>query len=153
MTSSLTLVAYCVGNMIGAQIFRTKDAPRYVAGTITCCACFGLEVFVIILWRLWYVRENRRRDALASESGLSKEEQERQGRELGDQDVTDLRNPHFRYSMWFISRKITNSVQRGRIGEKMRCYQCWYCCQGIVGFEAVVKFRSWLEGVFSSRNR
>lgn len=45
------------------------------------------------------MRENRRRDRLAAESGLSKEEQERQGRELGDQDVTDLRNPHFRYSM------------------------------------------------------
>lgn len=84
--------------MIGAQIFRTKDAPRYVAGTATCCACFGLEVFVIILWRLWYVRENKRRDRLAAENGLSKEDQERQGQVLGDQDVTDLRNPHFRYT-------------------------------------------------------
>ncbi|KAI4597701.1 hypothetical protein KJ359_003976 [Pestalotiopsis sp. 9143b] len=99
VVSSLTLISYCVGNMIGAQIFRTKDAPRYVAGTATCCACFGLEVFVIILWRLWYVRENKRRDRLAAENGLSKEDQERQGQVLGDQDVTDLRNPHFRYTM------------------------------------------------------
>lgn len=98
VVSSLTLISYCVANMIGAQIFRTKDAPRYVAGTATCCACFGLEVFVIILWRLWYVRENRRRDRLAAERGLSKEEQEREGEMLGNQDVTDLRNPHFRYT-------------------------------------------------------
>lgn len=85
--------------MIGAQIFRTADAPRYVAGTAVCSACFGIEVFVIILWRLWYVWENKRRDRVATESGLTKEEQERQGQELGDKDVTDMMNPHFRYTM------------------------------------------------------
>lgn len=85
--------------MAGAQVFRTKDAPRYLSGTIACCVCFGLEIFVIILWRLWYMWENRRRDRLAAESGLSKEEQERLGQELGRKDVTDRNNPHFRYTM------------------------------------------------------
>lgn len=85
--------------MAGAQVFRTKDAPRYVGGTVACSACFGLQIFVIIAWRLWYVYENKRRDKLAAESGLSKEEQEAEGRSLGEQDVTDRQNPHFRYSM------------------------------------------------------
>ncbi|KAM5386538.1 hypothetical protein ACJZ2D_000501 [Fusarium nematophilum] len=99
VVSSLTLVAYCVGNMAGAQVFKTKDAPRYVGGTVACSACFGLQIFTIIGWRLWYMRENRRRDRLAAESGLSEEEQAKRGRELGDQDVTDLNNPYFRYAM------------------------------------------------------
>lgn len=99
VVSSLTLVAYCVGNMVGAQVFKTKDAPRYIGGTIACSACFGLEVFVIICWRLWYMYENKRRDRLAAESSMSKEEQEQHGRELGEQDVTDRQNPYFRYSM------------------------------------------------------
>lgn len=43
--------------------------------------------------------ENRRRDRLAAESGLSKEEQQRLGQELGEKDVTDRENPYFRYSM------------------------------------------------------
>lgn len=99
VVSSLTLIAYCVGNMVGAQVFRTKDAPRYVSGTIACSVCFGLEVFVIIAWRLWYMRENRRRDRLAAESGKTKEEQELEGQRFGEQDMTDLENPHFRYTM------------------------------------------------------
>ncbi|CAH0039103.1 unnamed protein product [Clonostachys rhizophaga] len=99
VVSSLTLIAYCIGNMVGAQVFRTADAPRYLSGTIACSACFGLEVIVIIMWRLWYVYENRRRDRLAAESGLSKEEQENEGRLLGEQDVTDRKNPYFRYAM------------------------------------------------------
>ncbi|CAG9942474.1 unnamed protein product [Clonostachys rosea f. rosea IK726] len=99
VVSSLTLIAYCIGNMVGAQVFRTADAPRYLNGTIACSACFGLEVIVIIMWRLWYVYENRRRDRLAAESGLSKEEQENEGRLLGEQDVTDRKNPYFRYAM------------------------------------------------------
>jgi hypothetical protein len=99
VVSALTLISYCVGNMIGAQVFRTKDAPRYIPGTITCCVCFGLEVILIIVWRLWYMYENKRRDRLAAESGLSEEELKQMGMQLGMQDKTDLQNPHFRYSM------------------------------------------------------
>lgn len=36
---------------------------------------------------------------MAAESGVSKEEQERLGREMGERDVTDLMNPYFRYTM------------------------------------------------------
>ncbi|KAJ6164221.1 MFS general substrate transporter [Penicillium chermesinum] len=97
--SSMTMIGYCVGNMGGAQIFKTKDAPRYVSGTVACSICFALEALVILAWRLWYMRENRRRDRLAAASGLSKEEQEIKGRELGENDVTDLKNPYFRYTM------------------------------------------------------
>jgi ACS family allantoate permease-like MFS transporter len=98
VASSLTLIAYCVGNMAGSQVFKTTDAPRYLTGTIVCAACFGAEVVVIILWGLWYVYENKRRGREAAANGLSKEEQERIGQELGYKDFTDLKNPHFRYT-------------------------------------------------------
>ncbi|CEL03694.1 hypothetical protein ASPCAL04840 [Aspergillus calidoustus] len=90
VVSALTLVSYCVGNMIGAQVFQSKDAPRYIPGTITCCVCFGLGVILIIVWRLWYMYMNRRRDRLAAESGLSEEELKQMGMQLGMQDKTDL---------------------------------------------------------------
>ncbi|KAL2833327.1 major facilitator superfamily domain-containing protein [Aspergillus cavernicola] len=99
VVSSLTLIAYCVGNMIGAQVFQTKDAPRYMAGTITCCACFGAEVVIIVVWRLWYMYENRRRDRVAEQEGLGKEEIKRLGQRLGAADKTDFENLYFRYSM------------------------------------------------------
>jgi ACS family allantoate permease-like MFS transporter len=85
--------------MVGAQIFRTKDAPQYIPGTIGCAICLGTEFLLICVWRGYYMWQNRRRDRKAAGSGLGKEEQERVGREMGERDVTDLRNPHFRYTM------------------------------------------------------
>ncbi|KAH8885849.1 MFS general substrate transporter [Thozetella sp. PMI_491] len=97
--SSLTFLAYCIGNIGGSFVFKTSDGPRYVSGTIACSICFGLEFAIILAWRCWYVYENRRRDRAAAASGLTKEEQEAEGRLLGEQDVTDRMNPHFRYTM------------------------------------------------------
>ena len=38
---------YCVGNMVGSQIFKSQDAPTYTPGVIGCCICFGLELLII----------------------------------------------------------------------------------------------------------
>ncbi|TVY54036.1 putative transporter [Lachnellula cervina] len=97
--SSATFVGYCVGNMAGSQIFKTKDAPQYIPGTIGCAISLGAEFVLIAAWRLYYMWQNKRRDRMAAESGVSKEEQERLGREMGERDVTDLMNPYFRYTM------------------------------------------------------
>lgn len=43
--------------------------------------------------------ENRRRERIVLSMGISKEEQERRGKELGEQDVTDMKNIYFRYTM------------------------------------------------------
>ncbi|GKZ76368.1 hypothetical protein AnigIFM56816_006628 [Aspergillus niger] len=99
VVSAMTLIAYCAGNMAGAQVFKTKDAPRYVSGTVACSVCFALEAIVILLWRGWYMWENRRRERIVLSMGISKEEQERRGKELGEQDVTDMKNIYFRYTM------------------------------------------------------
>ena len=85
--------------MCGSQIFKTKDAPRYIPGTVGACAALGLEFILICVWRGYYVWQNWRRDKKAAEIGLSKEEQEQLGRDLGEKNVTDLQNPHFRYTM------------------------------------------------------
>ena len=42
---------------------------------------------------------NSRRERLVAESGLTKEEQVQKGQELGEQDVPDMQNPCFHYSM------------------------------------------------------
>jgi ACS family allantoate permease-like MFS transporter len=120
--SSCTFLGYCVGNMAGSQIFKDADKPRYsklqftgpctfeqgantnflpptVPGTIGAAVSFGIQFVLIVCWRLYYVWQNRRRDKKAAESGISKAEQERLGRELGEVDTTDLQNPHFRYSL------------------------------------------------------
>lgn len=85
--------------MTGAQIFKSTDAPRYVGGTTGACICLGSEFVLICAWRAYYVWQNRRRDKAALASGLSKEQQEAIGREMGENNCTDLENIHFRYTM------------------------------------------------------
>lgn len=94
LTSSFTFVGYCVGNMTGSQIFKASDAPRYVPGTIACAACFAMEFVLLVVWRLVYVRRNRRRQRQWQQDGISEEERVAKAQELGEQDTTDFKNPY-----------------------------------------------------------
>ncbi|KAF2765003.1 hypothetical protein EJ03DRAFT_339383 [Teratosphaeria nubilosa] len=42
---------------------------------------------------------NRRRERKAAKSGLSREEQDKLGRDLGERNITDLQNPHSKYAI------------------------------------------------------
>ncbi|KAK0434509.1 major facilitator superfamily transporter [Armillaria borealis] len=99
VTTSFTFVCFCVGNMFGSQIFKTKDAPAYTPGVIGCSICFGPEFLVIVAWRTTLVLRNRRRDKAMFTDGLTQEEREMQGKINGELDMTDFQNPHFRYTL------------------------------------------------------
>ncbi|KAF6827492.1 major facilitator superfamily transporter [Colletotrichum plurivorum] len=94
ITSSFTFVGYCVGNMVGSQIFTAKDAPKYTPGTIGCAICFALEFALILLWRWVLVRRNKKRDADMATDGLTEEERAKRGKEYGEADYTDFENPY-----------------------------------------------------------
>ncbi|KAK1703412.1 major facilitator superfamily transporter [Colletotrichum lupini] len=94
MTSSFTFVGYCVGNMVGSQIFKAQDAPKYTPGTIGCAICFGIQFALILTWRFVLVRRNKQRDAAMAVDGLTVEERAKRGKELGEQDYTDFENPY-----------------------------------------------------------
>ncbi|KAK0184203.1 major facilitator superfamily transporter [Armillaria mellea] len=93
VASSFTFIGYCVGNMCGSQIFKTKDAPTYMPGVIGCSICFGLE-FLIIIGAC-----NRHQDKAMLTDGLTQEEREMQGKINGESDMMDFENPHFRYTL------------------------------------------------------
>ncbi|KAI0018646.1 MFS general substrate transporter [Xylariomycetidae sp. FL0641] len=99
LTSSFSFVGYCVGNMVGSQIFSAEDAPRYLRGTIGCATCFGLEFLLLVVWRLTLVLRNRRRARALREQGVGEEERAARARECGARDCTDFENPYFRYTM------------------------------------------------------
>ncbi|KAL1709121.1 major facilitator superfamily domain-containing protein [Schizophyllum commune] len=90
--SSIMFVAYCVGNAIGAQIFRAEDAPRYVPAIISCGVLYCVQFVLMFLWRYYYVWENRRRDRAAEAAGISPEERERLGMINAENDMTDVEN-------------------------------------------------------------
>ncbi|OCF56321.1 hypothetical protein L486_06263 [Kwoniella mangroviensis CBS 10435] len=93
--SSMTFIAYCTGNIAGSQVMKSKDAPHYIPGTIAIAACMGVEFVTIVIWRLYLVWTNRRKQAKIEAMGLTQEEIERKGQELGAEDTTDMKNPFF----------------------------------------------------------
>lgn len=48
------------------------------------------------------IYQNKRRDRLVARMGMSAEEAEREGKINAEEDMTDVENLHFRYSLWRI---------------------------------------------------
>lgn len=91
--AALYLIGYCVGNIIGPQTFRPKDAPRYVPAEITILVCWGvclcIMAFIYVYWR---VQNKRKAKIRADPSYVKLENQEWL-------DLTDVENPEFIYSL------------------------------------------------------
>lgn len=99
VTATLLFVGYCAGNATGAQLFQSKDAPNYIPGLTGCAVVYGIEFTLIVLWRFWYASENRRREQKVAAMGLGEDECHRIGKLNAEEDMTDLENVHFRYSL------------------------------------------------------
>ncbi|KAL5048092.1 hypothetical protein BDW71DRAFT_213841 [Aspergillus fruticulosus] len=95
--STILFIAYCVGNAVGAQMMVPSDAPKYTSGITACGVLYVVEFCSMGTWRLYYIWENRRRDKIVAEMGLSEEECERAGRANAENDMTDRENVFFRY--------------------------------------------------------
>ena len=70
--AALYLVAYCVGNIIGPQVFRPKDAPHYRPAQITILACYGVcMIDLLVIW-WYYKKQNAKKEMLRAEVGYAK---------------------------------------------------------------------------------
>ncbi|CAA21920.1 Allantoate permease [Schizosaccharomyces pombe] len=90
--SAVSMIGYCVGNMVGPQTFRSTQAPKYQGAKVSFVVCYCVAIFIIIAIYAVNVRENRRRD----------EKNEYLSNELSEEDkkdLTDFENPEFRYSI------------------------------------------------------
>lgn len=65
--AALYLIGYCVGNIIGPQTFRPKDAPRYVPAEITIICCWGICLFDMF-FIYWYCRrQNKKKEVIRAD--------------------------------------------------------------------------------------
>ncbi|KAJ3749906.1 hypothetical protein DFH05DRAFT_1538437 [Lentinula detonsa] len=96
--SSIMFIAYCVGNAGGSQFFRAADAPGYIPALVACSICLGLEFVFVLTWRIYLSYQNHMRDKVVEAQGLTPEQVKELGAENGEKDITDRKNPHFRYS-------------------------------------------------------
>ncbi|GAB1526070.1 hypothetical protein RhiTH_009236 [Rhizoctonia solani] len=59
-----------LGGMIGAFIYRSRDAPHYYPGHGTLIATLSMSAILSALMSAWLKRENDRRDRVAQETNL-----------------------------------------------------------------------------------
>ncbi|GAQ06863.1 uncharacterized transporter C417.10 [Aspergillus lentulus] len=91
--AALYLIGYCAGNIIGPQVFRPKDAPRYVPAEITIIVCWGVCLLLLVFIWWWYNKENKRKALIrASPDYVSLENQ-------AFLDLTDGENHEFIYAL------------------------------------------------------
>ncbi|OTB16637.1 hypothetical protein K445DRAFT_316915 [Daldinia sp. EC12] len=91
--AAMYLTAYCVGNIIGPQVFQTYDAPQYRNANITILVCMFVSFAILIFINIWCRRQNEIKAAVRASPGYSKVD----GQEF--LDLTDRENPEFIYSL------------------------------------------------------
>ncbi len=94
--NALTMVAFCVGNILGTQTFQAKQAPGYISGKISIIATLSALCFVVVVmrvWNDWLNRKNQR--ALA---GMSEEQKHEMKEKMAFADQTDRANVFFVYT-------------------------------------------------------
>ncbi|KAL2872411.1 MFS transporter [Aspergillus lucknowensis] len=94
VTSALLFVAYCVGNIVGPQCFLESEEPHYDTGMAVSVAGLALGVFFLLCLLVYYIWENRRRDA---RYGRPEDLSEVQAIAEGLSNKTDLEITSFRY--------------------------------------------------------
>ncbi|CAL1185373.1 unnamed protein product [Candida parapsilosis] len=83
---------YCVGNLVGPQIFLDSQAPVYSGGKIGIVVAGVAALVCLILVYISYYVDNKRRDALPPVDMSKIENYE-------FADLTDKQNPNFRYAL------------------------------------------------------
>ncbi|SPO19697.1 probable DAL5 - Allantoate and ureidosuccinate permease [Ustilago trichophora] len=98
VVATLCFMGYCIGNMIGPQVFRASDAPRYIRGLIVVASMLALVFVLCVCWLLYLVAENRRRRKVLANMGVSEEERLLKNKINGELDMTDNKNIYFLYN-------------------------------------------------------
>ncbi|KAF9430432.1 hypothetical protein BGZ94_006909 [Podila epigama] len=63
-----TVISFAqIGSVVGAQLYRTEDAPKYIRGHTICCILLFITTLATLATKWLLRRENRRRDRLTPE--------------------------------------------------------------------------------------
>nr|QFR37172.1 MFS transporter [Cyberlindnera americana] len=95
VANTMFLVGYCVGNIVGPQTFKTKEAPNYVSAKTAMLVCFCGGLGILIALHFIYARRNYILDKKRAELG----EKYTVPENIAFADLTDFENPEFRYSL------------------------------------------------------
>ena len=90
LANSMTLIAFCVGNILGPQTFRASQAPGYIGGKISIMVTLTCQIFVCFALRFCNDQLNKKnRKAL---EGMDEDEKSLLKEKLAYADETDRKS-------------------------------------------------------------
>lgn len=96
IANGLWFTFYAAGNIVGANIFYTNEAPKYRSGMIGLITCYSGLMAIGIIYRFMLSYRNKKRN---KEQGEYSEAIEKQAAIDGFKDYTDFENRGFRYAL------------------------------------------------------
>lgn len=96
VVNSLTLICFCVGNILGTQTFQSSQAPGYIGGKISIMVTLTCQIFVCFALRYCNNRLNKKNTETLA--GMDEDEKSLLKEKLAYADETDRRNPFFQYT-------------------------------------------------------
>ncbi|GAA5938447.1 hypothetical protein JCM10213_003297 [Rhodosporidiobolus nylandii] len=101
VVNGMFITVFGIGNIVGTQIFQSKDAPAYTPGKIAVLAMFCGMLFVTAFMTFYTRRLNKQKqaalDRLIAENGWTEEDVARERDKAAFLDLTDRENPFTRY--------------------------------------------------------
>jgi len=101
------MFTFCVGNIVGTEIFQPKDAPAYIPGKIAIMILLSVQLFVSFLLRYINVRLNKKRQAFLEEEkakrGWTEADVQRERERHAFADLTDKQCVFYILSFYPIS--------------------------------------------------
>ena len=101
----MTLAAFCIGNMIGAETFLPKDAPNYIPGKTAILILLSISFFLcfLIRWlnRRLNVKKQKRIQELKERNGWTDADIEKERQRHAFLDMTD--NEYVFHSFRFLN--------------------------------------------------
>ncbi|EHK21774.1 uncharacterized protein TRIVIDRAFT_151831 [Trichoderma virens Gv29-8] len=94
--NAMLFIAYCVGNILGPQFYKTKEAPSYPTGIRSSLTGFVLGAFFLAALRVYLPWINSRRERATAQAST----QEMSVTDIIEEhmsDRTDWQRPDFRY--------------------------------------------------------
>ncbi|KAK4574787.1 hypothetical protein LTR86_001629 [Recurvomyces mirabilis] len=98
LTNAAVFVGYCVGNIIGPQTFRQKEAPLYHSAYVAMLVGYSFKTILVAVLYVYMWKSNVKRDREAAAMTADEiAQQEKEAIEKGMQDQTEVDNRGFRY--------------------------------------------------------
>ena len=94
--NALTLVSFCLGNILGTQTFQDRQAPGYIGGKASIIATLVACIVSVLTLRYWNDRLNKRKSKELEGMGEKAKEEARERSAFSD--MTDRQNPFFVYT-------------------------------------------------------